>query len=604
MWYHRVFPAKDAPNFMPDSPLIAQARQGNPEAIATLLNRSFKTQHISIRVRRRQTRLYVQLTASPAPEQATVVPRIVNGLRRLQIEGIQSVDISAQPPGATRLSWRTDVMLEQFSEAQQPAAESSQQAAVPVSSSQIDAPLPPASSNPSPDVSPNQSSSPSSPPGNSRRDAAESGTTAGGESGGTAPPSGIVVRDLSPTPSPHLLPGWSFWFGWLVMTALGTAFSALLYSDISRLGLPQALKPMLSPLIQASLVGAGQAFVLRQEVSWSKQWFEATVIGGLFIAGTQIFWPILRSLNIPVVSGLLLPILTLIAVLWSWVWQWRVLRQHSDKADVWIAGGGAIALLFTVRQIGIFRSSFEFTLVRLIVWMVSGALMVSILRQSKVEELTLNRLTDASTRQRLLRQRAKVDGRFFLEWLGLTIAGWFVGGIVAGILQGLVITIPFTPAIILTTVTVFQWFTLKRRVPHSRDWFRRTAIAALSCTVIIGIIGLVLGGVWLSLVNGFMQTMGDQMLFWLSGLGVAVGSILLAWIAIIATQSRVLKALGYRPWWWLLSHIALLALLLHPSAFLSGSSTLYGLALWPLLLPSATMVWLLGYPTSLQSEFT
>ncbi len=73
--------------------LIALAKQGNPEAIATLINRSLQSQEITVKASIKADCLRVMLEAQQVPDKETLVKLIQRGLTKLKIESIKTVKI-------------------------------------------------------------------------------------------------------------------------------------------------------------------------------------------------------------------------------------------------------------------------------------------------------------------------------------------------------------------------------------------------------------------------------------------------------------------------------------------------------------------------------
>lgn len=226
--------------------------------------------------------------------------------------------------------------------------------------------------------------------------------------------------------------------------------------------------------------------------------------------------------------------------------------------------------------------------------------MVYLLRQSRVEMLKLNRLTDATTRRRLLQQRAKINGQFFLEWAGLTLVGWVVSAIISPVLSlatfGL--SAVFSVVIVMGAGAGFQWIALKRRINESEFWFIATISTAFTFTLIGLVLSFILGGLALrSIAVSTSPTSGYWPYF--ASLGIMAFFIAIAWFAVIAAQSRVLYKQGYRPSWWILINLGTLCVLAFESALRQGLIIIPGLLIALVLLPAAGMVWLMGYPKKL-----
>lgn len=85
--------------------VMMQAKQGNPAAIAVLLNRALQSRDIVATAQLHQTCLMIELTATQPIDQSTMVAFIRQGLNRLQPQRIQTVLVSAQSSTAAEWAW-------------------------------------------------------------------------------------------------------------------------------------------------------------------------------------------------------------------------------------------------------------------------------------------------------------------------------------------------------------------------------------------------------------------------------------------------------------------------------------------------------------------
>ncbi|MEE3719196.1 hypothetical protein V2H45_20840 [Tumidithrix elongata RA019] len=93
------------------------ARQGNPEAIAVLLNRAYEPYGISAQVKRRQDCLQIVLEAEDIPDCELNVRRIVKGLRKFEIEGITTLEIYGSQRSRQIPAWsHTEKLIENITE--------------------------------------------------------------------------------------------------------------------------------------------------------------------------------------------------------------------------------------------------------------------------------------------------------------------------------------------------------------------------------------------------------------------------------------------------------------------------------------------------------
>ncbi|MEO1145455.1 MAG: hypothetical protein AAFY26_07645 [Cyanobacteria bacterium J06638_22] len=573
---------------MTDPTLREQARQGNPTAIASLLTRSFQAQNIRAQVGRQEAQLFVRLVHdTQPPAQNTIVPRIVYGLQRLEIQGISTVHIQAQALGGTGIAWQTRVELSTG------ASSVSSSSATGDSSAEANQPSP-------------------SPPANPSPGAVEPNIASGSNPN---PPSGGTPSESPEPSSPLILPGWSFWFGWvavlLISASLAAGVQAIIFDSLNING---NFRILIFSALAESLIGVGQWLVLRQEVSWAKRWLEATILGAIAASVLEVIrlllWQSLLS-PLPSLGGLktLVSLIMRVAAMAPiFIGQWRVLRRHLgiESATLWVRSIVVITFLvfflqtFNVERFIPFYSLDAQWLWSLGRWMASGAVMVYLLRQYRVELLKLNRLTDATTRRRLLQQRAKINGQFFLEWAGLTLVGWVVSAIIGPALSLATfgISAVFSVVIVMGVGAGFQWIALKRRINESEFWFIATISTAFTFTLIGLVLSFILGGLALrSIAVSASPTSGYWPYF--ASLGIAAFFIAIAWFAVIAAQSRVLYKQGYRPSWWILINLGTLCMLAFESALRQGLVIIPGLLVALVLLPAAGMVWLMGYPKKL-----
>lgn len=576
---------------MTDTPLSARAGQGDPAAIAALLNRSLQAQNLQAQVRRQHDQLLVSLSGSSGPpQQRTIVPRIVQGLQRLGVQGIRLVHIRAVDAEDSAVLWQTRTLL--WTESATPAPTTTPLTSSAAYEGATEPASPPRSPTPTP-----ENIDPASP----------------AVDRGDAPPPIGAGRSIAPVePSSHLiLPGWSFWFGWGVMVflghSLGSGFGTRLFYIIHSNGYFTTFG---EEALIYSLMGVGQWFVLRQDVSWAKQWLQATVIGAIATSLLQLLWLMLRrwewSLPLPSVIVLVIEVALMAPLFWL---QWRVLRRQlgEESASLWVRSVAVMTFLalflqdLTPATLTPLRLDLR-RLWSLGLWLGSGGVMVYLLRQSRLELLKLNRFTDANTRRRLLQQRASINGRFFLTWVGLTLAGWTVGAIASGLLAMATFGLSglFSVAVFMGIGAAFQSIALQNRINQPGLWLKTTLSSAVGMTLIGLVLSLFFGGLALRSI-AMSSAPGAGYWVYLSALGIGALSMALIWVAVITAQSRVLFTQGYRPTWWLLIHLGGL-LTLGSDVFLQQAFAIWGLVLIWVLVPAATMVWLMGYPRTLHPQ--
>lgn len=90
---------------MTQTSLLMLSKQGNADAIATLMNRPLKNQGIVARVSLKNRHLKVLLEAAQVPDQKTLVPFVVKGLRALELPSIDTIQIFGRQTGETFPAW-------------------------------------------------------------------------------------------------------------------------------------------------------------------------------------------------------------------------------------------------------------------------------------------------------------------------------------------------------------------------------------------------------------------------------------------------------------------------------------------------------------------
>ncbi|HEY9644779.1 MAG TPA: hypothetical protein V6C88_00335 [Chroococcidiopsis sp.] len=90
---------------MTQSNLVEQAKQGNPQAIATLMNRTLNPKGVTAIVERQGDRLAVVLESAQVPNQSVSVNFVEAGLKSLGVAGIQAINVSGKQVGAEAIAW-------------------------------------------------------------------------------------------------------------------------------------------------------------------------------------------------------------------------------------------------------------------------------------------------------------------------------------------------------------------------------------------------------------------------------------------------------------------------------------------------------------------
>ncbi|MBW4522157.1 MAG: choice-of-anchor D domain-containing protein [Scytolyngbya sp. HA4215-MV1] len=96
---------------MTQQDLLGQARQGNVEAIATLLNRALQSKGITAKVGIKGDCLYVSLVAEQVPPQRVFAPFIHQAILKLRVKPVRSVRIYGRQTGQDSPTWYQEVDL-------------------------------------------------------------------------------------------------------------------------------------------------------------------------------------------------------------------------------------------------------------------------------------------------------------------------------------------------------------------------------------------------------------------------------------------------------------------------------------------------------------
>lgn len=91
--------------------VLSAAKQGNPQAIAALMNHSLKLQGITAKAKLNDGCLQVMLEGGTVPNQAEIVPYVTNGIKRLGVTTVKSLSIYGQVTGDVLPTWREHVGL-------------------------------------------------------------------------------------------------------------------------------------------------------------------------------------------------------------------------------------------------------------------------------------------------------------------------------------------------------------------------------------------------------------------------------------------------------------------------------------------------------------
>jgi len=91
--------------------LLELAKQGNAQAIATLLNRSLQPKGITAKANLKDGCLHLMLEAAKAPEQQTLVAFLQKGLENLGSSAFQKVKVYGRPIGEDIPTWTQEFIL-------------------------------------------------------------------------------------------------------------------------------------------------------------------------------------------------------------------------------------------------------------------------------------------------------------------------------------------------------------------------------------------------------------------------------------------------------------------------------------------------------------
>lgn len=95
----------------PSPQVLHMARQGHPDAIATLMNRHLEAKGITAHVAQQDAVLQVVLEAALIPSQGELVPYVTKGITGLNLAHIQQLSISGKQRGNYSSAWSQEVVL-------------------------------------------------------------------------------------------------------------------------------------------------------------------------------------------------------------------------------------------------------------------------------------------------------------------------------------------------------------------------------------------------------------------------------------------------------------------------------------------------------------
>ncbi len=92
--------------------LLELAKQGNPAAIAQLLNQVLQPKGMTARVIRNGENLRVLLEASPVPEPQILVPYLEKKFTKLAMASIRTIRLQAKSPESAKVAWSRQLTLQ------------------------------------------------------------------------------------------------------------------------------------------------------------------------------------------------------------------------------------------------------------------------------------------------------------------------------------------------------------------------------------------------------------------------------------------------------------------------------------------------------------
>ncbi|MEQ8755704.1 MAG: hypothetical protein RID09_19610 [Coleofasciculus sp. G1-WW12-02] len=100
---------------MAEPNMLKLAKQGNPKAIAAMINRSLRAKHIIAKVNRQDDGLQVLVESAQIPNQKATVSFIRQGLTKLGIETIKTVQVYGRQKGQESFAWNQSFEIESSS---------------------------------------------------------------------------------------------------------------------------------------------------------------------------------------------------------------------------------------------------------------------------------------------------------------------------------------------------------------------------------------------------------------------------------------------------------------------------------------------------------
>jgi hypothetical protein len=91
--------------------ILEAAEQGNPQAIAALMNRSLNPKGIKVRAKLMGKTLHITLEAEDVPNKGALVAYVSKGIANLKIETIENLIVYGQSSGDEKPQWTEQIGL-------------------------------------------------------------------------------------------------------------------------------------------------------------------------------------------------------------------------------------------------------------------------------------------------------------------------------------------------------------------------------------------------------------------------------------------------------------------------------------------------------------
>ncbi|NES24739.1 MAG: hypothetical protein F6K41_38970, partial [Symploca sp. SIO3E6] len=97
--------------YMNQQDILGLAKQGNPQAIAVLINRSLQSKSIRAKVKKRKECLFVLLESSQVPNKEALVAFLRKGMISLGVKSIKNVEVYGCKLGENSPAWHQRIEL-------------------------------------------------------------------------------------------------------------------------------------------------------------------------------------------------------------------------------------------------------------------------------------------------------------------------------------------------------------------------------------------------------------------------------------------------------------------------------------------------------------